>query len=174
MRRDPPTVGVVPGDAAFEGGVRTPSPAAEQARALARLLDSAVRVPGTSLRFGLDPILGLIPGAGDLIGGVLSAYVLLLAARTGASKTVLLRMLGNLGVDAVVGAVPILGDLFDVGFKANARNVRLLEEYVARPQETARASGLFVALVVSAALLLALLTIVAAVVLVRLATRAVG
>jgi hypothetical protein len=139
----------------------------EQARKLARLLDTAVRVPGTNLRVGLDPILGLIPGAGDLVGGALSAYVLLLAARAGASRTVLLRMLGNLGVDSLVGTVPLLGDLFDVGFKANARNVRLLDEHLERPRETERASRLFVAAVIASALLLAVGAIAVAVLVVR-------
>jgi hypothetical protein len=151
-----------------------PSRASEQARALARLLDSAVRIPGTSVRVGLDPILGLLPGAGDLIAGALSAYVLLLAARSGVSKPVLLRMLGNLGADAVVGSVPLVGDLFDVGFKANARNVRLLEEYHARPRTTERASGLFVGAIVAAALLLAAATITGAVLLVRWLAAAAG
>ena len=144
-----------------------PSRASEQARALARLLDTAVRIPGTSVRVGLDPILGLLPGAGDLIGGVLSAYVLVLAARSGVSKTVLLRMLANLGTDAVVGSVPLVGDLFDVGFRANARNVRLLEEFHARPATTDRASGIFVGVIVVAALLLAVASITGAVLVVR-------
>ena len=125
-----------------------------QARALARLLDTVVRVPGTQIRLGLDPLLGLVPGVGDLLGGALSTYVLVLAARAGATSPVLLRMLGNLGVDALVGTVPLLGDLFDVGFKANARNVALLERHLAAPTDTARASGAMVAGIVLAALLL--------------------
>jgi hypothetical protein len=138
-----------------------------QARALARLLDTAVRVPGTSFRIGLDPLLGLVPGIGDLVGGALSAYVLLLAARAGASKAVLLRMLANVGVDALVGTVPLVGDLFDAGYKANARNVALLERHLERPRETARASGAFVALLVVAALLLVAGGVTAAVLLLR-------
>ena len=138
-----------------------------QARALARLLDTAVRIPGTSFRVGLDPIIGLVPGVGDLLGGALSAYVLLLAARAGASRTVLLRMLANLGTDAVVGAVPLAGDLFDAGFKANARNLALLEAHVARPQQTRRASRLFVAGVVVAAVAIVALVVVGMVALVR-------
>ena len=130
-----------------------------QARALARLLDTAVRVPGTSFRIGLDPIIGLVPGVGDLLGGALSAYVLVLAARAGASRPVLLRMLANLGTDAVVGAVPLAGDLFDAGFKANARNLALLEAHVARPRETRRASKLFVVGVVAAAVAIVVLVV---------------
>ena len=146
---------------------RGPAPVPGQARALARLLDTAVRIPGTDIRFGLDPVLGLVPGVGDLVAGGLSAYILLLAARAGASAPVLLRMLGNLGVDALVGTVPLLGDLFDVGFKANARNVALLERHLERPRETRRASGLFVAALLAAAALLVVGGIAATVLVVR-------
>ena len=97
----------------------------------------------------------------------LSAYVLLLAARAGASRTVLLRMLANLGTDAVVGAVPLAGDLFDAGFKANARNLALLEAHVAAPRETRRASRLFVAGVVVAAVAIVVLVVAGMVALVR-------
>ena len=122
-------------------------------RALARVLDNAVRIPGTNMRVGLDPVLGLIPGVGDMIGGAVSAYAILVAARLGAPKTVLVRMLGNVAVDAVVGAVPVLGDLFDLGYKANARNVALLERHVAAPREAERTSRGFVVLLLVGALL---------------------
>lgn len=160
-----PTTNVPP----ITAPVRDPSSdaALAQARALARLLDTAVRIPGTSFRVGLDPIIGLVPGVGDLLGGALSAYVLLLAARAGASRPVLLRMLANLGTDAVVGAVPLAGDLFDAGFKANARNLALLEQHVAAPRETRRASRLFVAGVVAAAVAIVVLVVAGTVALVR-------
>lgn len=103
------------------------------ARALARVLDTAVGVPGTKLRIGLDAILGLIPGAGDAVSAALSGYIILAAARAGASKPVLLRMVGNVLLDTVVGAVPVLGDLFDVAFRSNARNVALLERHAVDP-----------------------------------------
>lgn len=151
-----------------------PSPAVARARALARVLDTAFRVPGTNFRVGLDPILGLVPGAGDVLGGVLSTYVLLLAAQAGASKPVLLRMLGNVGVDVLVGTVPLLGDLFDAGFKANARNVALLERFLEEPRRTERASTGFVALLVGAALLLVVGAITLAVVVVRALAGALG
>lgn len=127
---------------------------AARLRSLARLLDTAVRIPGTSVRVGLDPVLGLIPGVGDLASGALSAYVILLAWRAGAPTSILLRMLGNVGLDAAVGTVPLLGDLFDVGFKANARNVGLLDRWMVRPTEERRASRLAVGLVLALALLL--------------------
>src|SRR5438067_12222813 len=84
-------------------------------RTFTRLLDSAVRVPGTSMRFGLDPIIGLVPGFGDVAGAVLSGYVVLLASRLSAPTTVIVRMLGNVAIDTVVGMVPLFGDLFDAG-----------------------------------------------------------
>jgi hypothetical protein len=123
-------------------------------RTLARLMDDALAVPGTGLRVGLDALLGLIPGVGDLAGAAVSGYVLLVGARLGAPLPVLLRMLLNIGVDAVVGAVPLLGDLFDLGWKANRRNLVLLERYLERPAETGRASLGMVGVVLALLLLL--------------------
>lgn len=143
-------------------------------RGLAGLLDSAIRIPGTSFRVGLDPILGLIPGVGDVAAGAMGAYVLLVAAQAGVPRVVLVRMLANLGVDALVGAVPLLGDLFDAGFKANNRNVALLERALARPTETGRASRGFVALLLAALLLLVVGGVTVAVLLVRALLGAIG
>lgn len=109
-------------------------------RALTRLMDEALAVPGTRLRVGLDSLLGLIPGVGDVAGAAVSGYALLVAVRLGVPLPVLLRMLVNIGVDTVVGAVPFLGDLFDLGWKANRRNLRLLEQYLERPAATKRTS----------------------------------
>ena len=105
---------------------------ATRARSIARLLDTAFRVPGTNIRFGLDGILGLIPGVGDVTGAALSGYVILTAARAGAPNTLLARMLVNVGLDALVGAVPVLGDIFDVAFRANVRNSALLDAWLVR------------------------------------------
>lgn len=101
-------------------------------RRLARFLDTAIRVPGTRVRFGADSIIGLIPGAGDLLGGALSAYIIIEAAQLGIPRHLLLRMLANLGIDMAVGAVPLLGDIFDVAFKANRRNLDLVERHFDR------------------------------------------
>jgi hypothetical protein len=109
-------------------------------RALARILDTAVRIPGTQIRFGLDALLGLIPGAGDAAGALLSSYIILAAARQGASRAVLLRMVGNVALDSMVGAIPVLGDIFDVAFKSNARNAALLERVSAQPEAVAKSS----------------------------------
>ncbi len=104
----------------------------QRARALARLqrlsrlLDYSFRVPGTRIRGGIDPIIGLIPGIGDAVGAALSAYVISEAARLGTSRRTLARMVGNAALEAVVGVIPLVGDAFDFAFKANRRNIRLL------------------------------------------------
>jgi hypothetical protein len=112
---------------------------------LAWLLDSAIVVPGTRFRIGLDALIGLIPGLGDLIGTALSAYIVAAAARRGLPRTVLLRMSLNVGLEAVVGVVPIVGDLFDAAWKANQRNMALLRQYAAAPNRAHAQSRLVVA-----------------------------
>lgn len=103
---------------------------------VARMLDDAVRVPGTNYRVGLDPILGLLPVSGDLVAGVLSLYIVVEAARQGVPAGTLVRMLGNVAIDVGAGSIPILGDLFDASWKANRRNVRLaLSDLVTTPAE---------------------------------------
>ena len=139
-----------------------------RARGLARLLDDLVRIPGTSVGIGLDPVIGLIPGLGDVLGGVMSSYILLVAAQEGAPTSVLIRMLGNIAVDSLVGVVPVVGDLFDVGMKSNRRNVDLLERYLGSPRKTKAASRGVVALVFLAVALLVAGVIAAGVWLVRL------
>ncbi|MFL5514759.1 MAG: DUF4112 domain-containing protein [Gemmatimonadales bacterium] len=118
----------------------------ERLRRLAVLLDDSIPIPGTSYRIGVEAILGLLPGAGDLAGGAFSLYILLQAARMGVPRPLLVRMGTNLIVDVVVGAVPVLGDLFDAGFKANMRNLALLEQQVNRPVASTRSSRRFAAL----------------------------
>jgi uncharacterized protein YjeT (DUF2065 family) len=138
-----------------------------RARALTRLLDSAAGIPGTSLRFGLDPILGLVPGLGDVAGAVLSGYVVLLASRHGAPTTVIVRMLGNVVIDTVGGTVPVIGDLFDAGWKANSRNLALLERHLGQPGATKRASRAVVWLTVAALVLLGVGAVMIATLIVR-------
>ena len=118
-----------------------------RARMVARLLDSGARIPGTTIRFGLDPILGLVPGLGDVAGAVLSGYIVLVGVRLGASRSVVLRMVANILIDTVVGSVPLLGDAFDVVWKSNNRNVALLERFLERPEETRAASRALLAMV---------------------------
>jgi hypothetical protein len=136
-------------------GGRPRAPAHERlrsVRALAHWLDVAFTIPGTRWRVGLDPILGLVPGLGDVVGGLAALYVLAVAVRLGAPASVLARIALNVGVDAAVGAVPLLGDLFDAGWRANTRNLRLLEGWLERPGETRRASAALVAGLVVAVL----------------------
>lgn len=121
----------------------------DQARALARILDNAFEIPGTRFRIGLDPIIGLIPGVGDLVGGGLSAYIIWLGARAGAPVSILARMLLNVLIEMIVGTIPILGDLFDAGWKANQRNVDLLEEYLVLPGRTTVTSRAFVVVAIA-------------------------
>ncbi len=132
----------------------SPSGGVTRARGLARLLDDLIRIPGTNIGIGLDPVIGLIPGLGDVIGGAMSGYILLVAAQEGAPTSVLVRMLGNIALDSFVGLVPLVGDLFDVGVKANRRNVQLLERYLGSPRETKAASRGVVALILLAVMLL--------------------
>jgi hypothetical protein len=102
------------------------------------LLDSAFRVPGTRMTFGLDPILGLIPGLGDLTTPFFSVVVLLQAVRLRIPRVVLLRMLMNAAIDMATGFIPLVGDIVDFGWKANVRNLALLEQH-ARPGTKATA-----------------------------------
>jgi hypothetical protein len=99
-------------------------------RRLAWLVDAAFVIPGTRFRFGLNSLIGLVPGAGDAVLGLLSAYIIYEAAQLGLPRAVLLQMVGNVVVEVVGGSIPIVGDLFDVALKANIRNLRLLERHL--------------------------------------------
>lgn len=100
--------------------------------ALARLLDGAFTVPGTSLRFGLDSVIGLVPGIGDLVTTGISGYIVWEARRLGLPRWKLARMVGNIALDTTVGIVPLVGDVADVFFKANRRNLRIIREHFDR------------------------------------------
>ena len=124
-------------------------------RALARAMDSAIRIPGTGIRLGLDSIVGLVPGAGDLVSSVMSGYIVLASARMGVPPVVVAKMILNLGVDTLVGTVPLLGDLFDVGFKANTRNAALLDRHLAEPVAVRKSSRFAVLAAIGGIVLLA-------------------
>lgn len=137
----------------------------EQTRRLAQLLDAQFRLPVLGWRFGIDGILGLVPGIGDAAGLVLSSVVLLQAVRLGARGATVGRMVANVALDAVVGTVPVLGSVFDFAYKANTRNLALLERHAVDPDRTSEESrrslrrtliGVVVGLVVTGAVLFAL------------------
>ena len=115
----------------------------DRLRRISRVLDNAIPVPGTKLRLGLDPILGLLPGGGDMITGGISAYIVVEAARMGIPREVLLKMVGNIVVDSFAGTIPVLGDLFDVGWKSNLKNIELLEKHL-QITETTKSDKLFI------------------------------
>jgi hypothetical protein len=156
------------------GAHRTSSPSFRAISRLAYWLDAGIRVPGTSLRFGLDPILGLIPGAGDAAGAVLAGWILVEAIRLGASRATVIRIAGNVALDAVVGAVPLFGDIFDFAWKANLRNVALLERHLVAPDRAERADRSFVWLVIFGVLAMALGLLALGILLTRWVFRAVG
>ena len=106
--------------------------AVQRLERLAKLLDSEFRVPGTQFRFGVDGLVGLVPGIGDAAGLAISSYIVLEAWRLGAPPPILVRMIANLALDSAVGSVPIAGDLFDMAWKANKRNMDLLLRQVRR------------------------------------------
>lgn len=108
----------------------------ERARKLAKLMDSQFRLPFTNFRVGLDGLIGWIPGIGDTLTLIPSLYFLYEARRHHAGLGLLLKMLGNILLDLVVGAIPVLGDLFDLAFKSNVRNAKLLMQFLERQRET--------------------------------------
>lgn len=110
---------------------------------LAWLLDNSIRVPGTNFRIGVEALIGLFPVVGDMIGVLLSSYIVSEAARLGAPKAVLGRMAFHVAVEGLAGMVPFAGDVFDAVYKANQRNVRLLNAWLDEPRRTVRSSRLF-------------------------------
>jgi hypothetical protein len=148
MQRTDPATSLVPEVVSFD-----PRRLA-RLRRIGWLLDSSVPIPGTRYTLGIDQIVGLVPGLGDLLGGVFSLYIILEAARMGVPRGLLARMGWNVAVDTLVGEVPVLGDLFDIVFKANIRNLALLDRYLERPGEVRRSSRRFAALIVVGLVLL--------------------
>ena len=126
-------------------------------RKWAVLLDSAFQVPGTSLRFGLDPIIGLLPGGGDLITGFFSVMIVLHAVRLRIPKVIIARMVFNSAIDMLTGTVPLLGDLIDVAWKANVRNLGLLERHAQPGTRPSQSDYVFVAICVCVLVLLAVI-----------------
>jgi hypothetical protein len=139
----------------------------ERLRRVGYLLDNSIPIPGTRYRLGIDSLIGLLPGVGDVVGGVLSLYIIAQSARLGAPRSLLLRMGWNVAVDTLIGEVPILGDLFDIGYKPNLRNLALLEGYLQRPSEIRRSSTRLAVLLGTGLLLLGVGAIAVAYLLLR-------
>jgi len=136
-------------------------------RSLAWLLDNSIPLPG-GYRIGVDPIIGLVPGLGDAIGALFSAFIINEARSLGAPRSILLRMIGNVVLETVIGAIPFAGDIFDAAFKANSRNLALLARYQLDPIGSRRSSrflvfgfSLLLALVVAFVVAVPVLVIVA-------------
>jgi hypothetical protein len=144
---------------------QAPAPAPNAAvpawvRQLVLLMDGAFRIPGTELRVGLDPILGLLlPGAGDVLGAVPSFLLIVLATRRGVPPVVVLRMLVNVALDALIGAIPLFGDLFDVTFRSNQMNLALLERHAGSPRAPRLVDYLVVGVAVAVGVSLVLIPI---------------
>lgn len=162
MNRPAPTHALVP-----EVGT-VDSRRVERLRRLGYLLDNSIPVPGTGFRFGLDTIIGLVPGVGDLIGGALSVYIILEAARLGVPRSLLAHMGYNVAVDTLVGGIPLLGDLFDAGYKANLRNLALVREHLEHPPAARRSSRRFALALAGGIILLIAAAAAAGVLLVQL------
>ena len=141
--------------------------ARERINRVAWLLDNSIPIPGLKFRIGIDALIGLLPGVGDVIGVLLSSYIVREAARAGVPSSVLARMVLNVAIEGVVGMIPFAGDVFDAVWKANQRNAGLLNAYLANPHQAARSSRAVVFGVVVALLVVLVATSVAAILLVR-------
>lgn len=138
----------------------SPAPVDERLKwveVVARLLDSQFQLPGTKFKFGLDPILGFIPVAGAVSTYAISGLLVLTMARHGVSRKVVIMMLGNILLDALVGSIPIIGNLFDFVYKANDRNVRLLRRHYQEGKYTGSGTGLLLAISLFLLILLGLI-----------------
>lgn len=125
------------------------------AKFLADWLDQRFTIPGTSIRIGLDPILGLIPGIGDMIANLAGSAIILIAAQYRLPKIVLLRMGLNVALNAIIGAIPVFGDIFSIWFRSNVKNAQLLERYVGTEDRVSNFSNwIFVIAVIGGIILL--------------------
>ena len=130
-----------------------PAASAGDIELLAWLLDNSIPIPGTGRRIGLDAVIGLVPGLGDVLSGSLGLLVVLRGVQRGLPSIVVARMLANVGLDFVIGSIPIIGDAFDLWYKSNARNVALLRNYALNPRaSTAGQWAFFIGLLAAAGL----------------------
>jgi hypothetical protein len=130
------------------------------AELLAKILDTAVKIPGTPFYVGLDPLLGLIPGIGDMLANLIGTVILILAARLRVPQIVIARMSLNLLINGTVGAIPILGDLFSIWFRSHARNAELLRRAAAQPYRETQQARIYVACIIAGTVVLLVFLIV--------------
>lgn len=128
----------------------------QRVRGLSRILDNAIAIPGVGYRIGLDPLIGLIPGGGDLMTGLMSIYIVAEAARLGVPAATLGRMGFNILLELILGTMPMVGDLFDVVWKANAQNVALLEQHIRHPVPSRRTDKIFAIVLITGLITLVL------------------
>ena len=112
---------------------------------LSNRLDEIITIPGTKYKIGIDPIIGIIPVVGDLLGSIISIYIIYSGSKMGLSSRVVAKMGLNLGLDFVIGLTPFLGDILDMGWKANKRNVELIEKNIKQTSENSTLSNLIIA-----------------------------
>ena len=129
-------------------------------RSLQRLLDDAFRVPGTSIRFGWDPVIGAVPWLGDVLTAIFSCAIILQAHHLRVPRVVQMRMVMNVAIDVLVGVIPFLGDIADVFWKSNAKNFALLERHAAAPQPATTSDWLFVVGIIAAVVVIAAIPLV--------------
>lgn len=130
-------------------------PAMQSVERMAKLLDSKFSIPGTNIRFGLDPILSLMPLLGDLITLVISSMLIYTMHNQGASRKVVVKMMLNAGLDTLIGAVPLVGTVFDVFYRSNERNIKLLKEHYYEGKHQGSGTGLLLAIFLIAILIIA-------------------
>lgn len=128
---------------------------------LAKILDTTVRIPGTGIYVGLDPLLGLIPGFGDMLANLIGTVILILAARLQVPRIVVARMSLNLMINGTIGTIPILGDLFSVWFRSHARNAALLREATTKPNKSNQGDWIYVVGIIGGTVVLLLVAITA-------------
>jgi len=144
------------------------APKLKRLRQFSSILDNIITIPGTQVGIGLDPILGLLPIGGDALGLIFSFYIIIEAAQLGVSTATLGRMVMNVIVDALVGAIPMIGDLFDFAWKANNYNIILLEEALKYPQQNKKADKSFILVFSIGLFLLAIVLVSIPVILIRI------
>jgi hypothetical protein len=129
------------------------------AELLAKILDTTIRIPGTPFYIGLDPLLGLIPGLGDVLANLIGTFIMVLAARLQVPRIVLARMSLNLLINGIVGAIPVAGDLFSIWFRSHARNAELLRRAANQPYRETQQAWLYVSGIIGGTVMLLLLAI---------------